>query len=658
MHAFVEPLEARIAPAAVFTFTDVDHDRVTFSISKGTLADLNGLITYSDILGHPRQIAEINLAAAANPQIFAGANITISVAPANDPPNGIHGDGFTSVGYLNATGIDLGVVTIHGDLGKVTAGDGMSKTDGLKALNVQSFGAFGTSTGAPDLFSKVDGKLDSLVVKGSMDGSLQVIDSGGGHRADLGSVTIGGSLFSDVIGAAVAYGTIAANDDMGAVKIGRDVQSSSLPTSGSITCGGKLASVTIGGSLTGNGNVNTGEIVSGGDMGVVKIGGNVASAGPSATFSGFISSGGTLAGVMIGGSLIGAGGMSSTGKIVSVSDMGPITIEGDVRGGSGAESGKIDSGGKLTSVTIGGSLSGGGGSDDTFATDDGQIHSAGDMGPVKIGHDLTGGAGEESGEIYVGGNLAGVSIGGSLVGGGGVFSGSVAVNGKIAGIAIRGSLIGGAAADSGEIFAGGDIGTVKITGDLASAGFRQGGIYDQAKIASITIGGSVSGPGNRVIIGALGKLNPSSQADSVAIGKLTIGGNVVNAQIVAGYSLAGVPRNGDASIGSVKVGGNWVASDLLAGIQDGGDGSFGNVAGVDDDLVIPGSEPAISAKIASIAINGQVFGTPTIAGDSHAFAAEVIGTFKLGGVSIPLPGLHNGFIFSDPNLNDVTVEEI
>jgi len=659
MHSCVEPLEARIAPAAVFTFKDVDGDLVTVSFSKGTLADLNGLITYSDTFGHPRQIEEINLTAAANPQVFAGANITISVVPANDRADAIHGDGFTNVGYINATGIDLGVVTIHGDLGKITAGDGVSKTDGLKGLNVHSFGAFGAATGAPDLNSNIDGRVGSLVVKGSMDVSLQVVDSGGGHRADLGSVTIGGSLFSSVIGAALAYGTISTGDDMGMVKIGQSVVSGSLPTSGSISCGGKLAGITIGGSLTGGGNVNTGRIVSGGDMGLVKIGGDVISAGASATFSGFISSGGKLAGVTIGGSLVGAGGMPSTGKIFSASDMGPVKIGGDVRGGSGNESGKIDCGGKLTSVTIAGSLIGGSGNDDSFAGDEGQIRSTGDMGPVKIGRDMSGGAGSSSGLIHSDGKLASVAIGGSILGGGGMFSGVVVADGKMGGITVGGALVGGAGIDSGEIVGGSDIGSVKIAGNIDSADFRQGGIYSNGKIASIAIGGSIVGPGNRVTISALGKLNPpASQADSVAIGKLTVGGDVENAQIVAGYSIAGAPRTGDASIGPVQVGGNWVGSDLLAGIQDGGDGSFGSVAGHVDDIVIPGGKASILAKIASITINGQLIGTPGIAGDSHAFAAQIIGSLKLGGTSIPLPGPQNAIAFSDPNLNDVTVEEI
>ena len=42
----IEPLEARIAPAAVFLYTDVDGDLITVKTSKGTSAQLEA-ITHS-----------------------------------------------------------------------------------------------------------------------------------------------------------------------------------------------------------------------------------------------------------------------------------------------------------------------------------------------------------------------------------------------------------------------------------------------------------------------------------------------------------------------------------------------------------------------------------------------------------------------------------
>ena len=44
-HTAIEPLEARIAPAATFTFADVDGDFVTIKTSKGTDGELNAILT-------------------------------------------------------------------------------------------------------------------------------------------------------------------------------------------------------------------------------------------------------------------------------------------------------------------------------------------------------------------------------------------------------------------------------------------------------------------------------------------------------------------------------------------------------------------------------------------------------------------------------------
>ncbi len=76
----IERLKSRTAPAVLFHFTDLDGDRVTMNISKGTSADLGPNFTFSDPnLLHPRYIREIDLAGGANPQVFAGANITINI---------------------------------------------------------------------------------------------------------------------------------------------------------------------------------------------------------------------------------------------------------------------------------------------------------------------------------------------------------------------------------------------------------------------------------------------------------------------------------------------------------------------------------------------------------------------------------------------------
>lgn len=75
------------------------------------------------------------------------------------------GDGFAALGQIDATGRNLGAVTIDGDLGRITSGDATLTTAGLGALKVHSLGRFGTFTGATNLTSTIQGPVASLAVK-------------------------------------------------------------------------------------------------------------------------------------------------------------------------------------------------------------------------------------------------------------------------------------------------------------------------------------------------------------------------------------------------------------------------------------------------------------------------------------------------------------
>ncbi len=124
--SFLETLEDRIAPAAVTTFTDIDGDTVQVSSSKGTKADLDAALHVT-----MSQLELVDLTAA----LFKGANITIKVIE-----RGSQGDGSVNVGVIDGTGVDLGKVTVGGDLGQMIAGDSEYKTAGLKGLLVNSMG--------------------------------------------------------------------------------------------------------------------------------------------------------------------------------------------------------------------------------------------------------------------------------------------------------------------------------------------------------------------------------------------------------------------------------------------------------------------------------------------------------------------------------------
>ena len=698
----IEPLEARIAPAGMVTlavspdghtatYTDVDGDHVTLKISLGTLTP--GLFT-GVASGAGDQLQTLDMSGGG----FDKASLTFSVAKVAG------GDGLANVGYLNSTGHDLGAVTVKGDLGQIDAGANTVGTAALTSLSIRSMGRLDIATqsaGSPSLQSDIFGPLGALKVAGDIQTASLVVT--GGANGTVGSVTIGGSLIG---GAADSSGRIFSTGDMGAVKIGFDVEGGSGKNAG-IETDGKLGGITIGGSLLGGSADNCGEITSGGKMGAVKIGHDVR--GGSGFKSGRIASlGGTLASVTIGGSLIG-GSNTDSGVIFSQGDLGALKIAHDVQGSAGTDSGLVFTFGKLASVTLGGSIIGG------SNTDSGEIQSVGDMGAVKVGHDVQGGLGDDSGFIKSQAKLGSVTLGGSLIassapstsggnilsdgdmgvvkiggdvaGGSGSNSALIDSHGKLASVTIGGSLNGGSGTASGKIFSSLDLGAVKTGHDViggsvtGSAALDSSGVIESfgGRIASVTIGGSIisgidasSGaltfnatiraandlgalvvkgslvgnagdgtPGNfsPVIISARGQAAPlqAGATTDVALGKISVGGRVEFANILAGYNLSLSAVNGDAQIGVVKVGGDWAASNLVAGAMNTASGNtkFGD----GDDASISAGSTNITAKIASITIGGQLFGTPASVNSTDQFGlvAQQIGTLTIGGNPIVIP---------------------
>ena len=120
-------------------------------------------------------------------------------------------------------------------------------------------------------------------------------------------------------------------------------------------------------------------------------------------------------------------------------------------------------------------------------------------------------------------------------------------------------------------------------------------------------------------------LNPAKAADALAIGSLSIGGNISASRILAGYDFTGAGINADAEHRRALSRRRLDASDLVAGVAAGPDGFFGT----DDDALISGGNSTI-AKIASVLIKGSASGTEGGA-DHFGFVAQEIAAFKAGG---------------------------
>jgi hypothetical protein len=665
----IERLEARIAPAAVFTYTDVDGDHVTIQTSKGTVAALTAILTQVPG-GLGEELQRIDFSAAAvdggGRSIFHGTNLSVTATRSS-----LGGDGRVNVGYIDATavgggtGLDLGMVTIRGDLGQIDAGDAATGTPAAKGLSVQSMGQFGTSTqgAGASLVSNFNGGLGFLKVSGNIQDACLSI--GGGADGRIGSVTIGGSLIG---GTAGNSGRVYSSGAMGPVKVLGNVEGGDGMSSGSIGSDGPIAGVNVGGSVFGGDGLSSGIIYGSGALGPVKIAGAIVGGG--GVDSGFVGCDASLLGVDLGGSLIGGVGEGS-GTISSTGVMGAVKIGGSVVGGTGEQSASIESMSTLASLTLRGSLIGGAGDNS------GRVYIDDGIGVVKIAGNLQGGAGEYSGwiktdlriaavivrgsmiggsddeagaiwagnaigSLWIGGNLGGgtgnlsarvhtestlgaVTIGGSIRGGevysngsmgavrvmgnveaaGGASSGSIVCqDGILASVTIGGSLIGGPTADSGRIFGDDGIGIVKIGGDVrGGAGHESGVIVSNAGVTAVSIGGSlIGGTGSQS-----GGIDCGDALGSVRIGRNIEGGDAEGLLVV----------NESGFISARRLSSLFVAGSIIAGSESAG-GSLvdsGSVRVTDDigPMIIKGS--LIGNTTTSVLITARGQSTPGLTTD-------------------------------------------
>jgi hypothetical protein len=629
----VEQLEPREMPASVFAYTDADGDKVKITSSAGVLSSSNVVLSTCNI---GKYCGALFLGAE-----FAGANITFTVTRAST------GDGLANVGSIYATGVDLGNVTVNGDLLYINCGDADAARPGLKSLSVRSMGRLGNVNNDGALVSEIDGALGSLRVSGDVKGvNIRVT---GDSTCTIGSVTIGGSLIG---GLHDGTGMITCTGDMGPVRIGGDLVGGAGIGSGQIGSGAKMGSVTIGGSLIGGAATFSGYVYGVTGVGPVTIGHDLV--GGSAREAGTIAHIGTsgkIASVTIGGSIIGGGG----------------DFAGAVRAGHpDDENLRVD----LGNVTVGGSVVGGAGKRS------GYVYAGGVLGAVRIAHDIVGGVGDFSGRVEQNFDArkatAGVVVGGSISGGGGDYSGGVEVADVTGRITVGGSVVGGMGRASGRI-ATGNVAGISIGHDVVGGSFSDfSGSIQVLRTPSVFIGGSILGGADpsgtdkllesaSVTADAIGAMtvrgnivgNVTHRPDirlfgkhadevGVALGSLTVGGRVEWAMIECSDNSS----NCNARIGTVTVGGDWIASDLVSGVRP-GPGGFGT-----GDSFYVGN----ISRIDAISIGGTIIGAGST--EIFEFAAHEIGSFRVRGRAVArTAGIDPVVTFSpDTNANAQLVE--
>jgi hypothetical protein len=416
----------------------------------------------------------------------------------------------------------------------------------------------------------------------------------------------------------------------GSIESGRSLGASTLSADGVTTVTG----ATILGNVIGGVGDGSGSIIAHGSAKLLAVKGNLT--GGSGQHSGLLRSGsdflqnGDMLTVSVAGKIEGGGGdnsgaIISGGSLLSATIGNLTTASVDVlKGGDGDFSGAISAQGRLGTVKITGNVLGGAGAQSGALLSYERAGVVGNIGTVNISGHFTGGAGDDSGLIHADGALGKLTVG-AFEGGTGPGSGSLDTGdgllgtGNVTSIRILGNLMQAEVnpgVDSATLVIGGKLTALSVTGNTNGAAIHVGN--DAATLA-------FSGNVTDTTITARGQATQGATTD-LALGALTIRGNVSGSSFFAGYSLLGDAVNPDAQIGSVNVIGNWTASNLVAGADSGTDAFFGD----DNDMKAAGPDAAgIVSKIASVIIGGSVSGSGT-AGETFGFVAQFVAKLKVG----------------------------
>lgn len=533
--AFAE--QAHLVGKSTVTFSDGEGDHVTVTLSKPllTAANVNNVFQFSggtvdDGVPMGRLLNAINLTAL-DPVLAKGIGVTVTALrkslTASGDPTHIFSDGLGDVGRINAVGLDVGAISISGDLGVIDAGSGSATVAAVASLKVRTLGRYGTTTQSaapvPDLFTNLNGKLGSLTVTADLKDANILVQQMSGTNAKIGAVTIGGSVLG---------GTVTSFNGTGAVRIGGDIVGGASAGTGAIQAIGGLTSITVGGSLFGGLAGITGTVrASSGGIGALKIGGNlIAGLGGN---DGNIFANKSYASVTVGGSLF--GGLFNSAQINSFGTIGNVSIAHSLIGGSGASSGLLTGTGAMKNITVGGSLIG------RSAGTAGTIFVGGTAGVVKIGHDILGGSGADSGKYEADGLTTSIAVGGSLVGGSTVRAGSIVADGGSGLVKIGHDIVGGAAPK---------------TGALSVGGAFSGGVF-ASPATPVTVGGSlIGGSGGNSTAGS-GEIRALGDFGAISIGHDVLGGSISGS---AGDSTSsGFIISYNGRIASVTLGGSIIS---------------------------------------------------------------------------------------------------
>jgi hypothetical protein len=391
--------------------------------------------------------------------------------------------------------VDLGKISIRGDLGALEAGDTTPETPAVTMVQVTSYGRGGVTTDG----GTIQGRIPLFMVTNDFAGNLHLIGSAG----IIDKLVIGGSL-AGLPGLANS-GHIEADGGFGSVKIASGIRGTDAAGTGVLKTVAGLKTLFVSGGMTAGSGSGSGRIDIGASAGKMQFGG-----GAMGSLSGKISVGGSLDVLTIGGSVVGPveiGGsvkmvtiagsigdrdVSSAGFVTIGGSAGTVRVLGSLVNDGGFNSGILDVGGSAKTVFVGGGVQGG------------RIFIGGNLNGLTITGDIVG-TDSGGGFVSVTGDAGSVRIGGDILGGpGGSGGGALILTKSVKTLAVLGSVRGGDGFQAGSVRVDGAAGAVFIGGDIlgGEGGSDAGSLRFGATMSALTIGGSIRGgdDGGEVLI--------------------------------------------------------------------------------------------------------------------------------------------------------------
>ena len=455
-------------------YTEPDGDRITITFTQPILTPANiDSIFKTAIVGTGYTLQKLDLTAVPG---AAGTGLTISALR-----KVLGSDGVASIGLIDATGVDLGTVTVNGDLGRILAGDIDPTTAAITSLTVNSLGRLGTTTQAAggNLLSSVAGAVKTLKVKGHVAAGTSFTLTGG-VNGYINSLSVTGNY----------NGLLTIPGVLKTGGIGGDLL-------GNLQLTGNVTSLTIGGSV--NGQAGSGKLSLSGNAGTLKINGSVL--GGSVAQSGYVEIDGTVTTLAIGRDIIGGFATADNNTPTSA---GAILIRG-----------------RAATITLGGSLVSGttNGFSGVDLTGTGSLICDADIGSLTIMRNIIGrdvpAVISAHHQTLVGAKYALTDIAiGQLVIKGSVMDASILAGYDATGVAVDGSAQIGSVSVAGDWIRSSLLAGVDGAGALISTKDKAGTL---AKINLFSVGGQLIG-GNT---GAKSFLVSTEQLVALKIGGVT-----------------------------------------------------------------------------------------------------------------------------------------